>query len=357
MADLKNEEIELFVPGRLCLFGEHSDWAGGHRRQNSDIEKGYAIIAPTNQGNYAKIKRLERPLLKFKSKKFGNLETKLDEKQLLEIARKGGRFSYIAGVANEVVVNYNNRENKGLEINNYYTDLPVKKGLSSSASICVLTARAFDRIFDLNWTKTREMDVAYRGEITTPSRCGRLDQACAYDNPVLMTFDADKLSVEELKIGEAMYLLIVDLKGKKDTIKILRELNKGFPWPRDEKEKRKHKYLGKINKGIIFQAKKALELGNAKQVGGLMKKAQEKFDEYLSPFCTSELGKKGSPKLHKVLDYSKIQEFIYGGKGVGSQGDGCAQLICRSKDSRNKVRDILENQNMECFDLDLKKTN
>lgn len=23
---------DIFVPGRLCLFGEHSDWAGGHCR-------------------------------------------------------------------------------------------------------------------------------------------------------------------------------------------------------------------------------------------------------------------------------------------------------------------------------------
>ena len=25
------QKIELFVPGRLCLFGEHSDWAGKYR--------------------------------------------------------------------------------------------------------------------------------------------------------------------------------------------------------------------------------------------------------------------------------------------------------------------------------------
>ena len=24
--------VELFVPGRLCLFGEHSDWAGSYAR-------------------------------------------------------------------------------------------------------------------------------------------------------------------------------------------------------------------------------------------------------------------------------------------------------------------------------------
>jgi mevalonate kinase len=355
MVNSRKEELELFVPGRLCLFGEHSDWAGGHRRQNSNIEKGYAIIAPTNQGNYAKVRKLDKRLLKFKSKKFGKLETKLNEKELLKIAEAGGNFSYVAGVAYEIIINYNNKENKGLEINNYYTDLPIKKGLSSSASICVLTARAFDKIFSLNWTKRREMDVAYKGEITTPSRCGRLDQACSYENPVLMTFDADKLEIEELKVGRDIYLLIVDLKGKKDTVKILAELNKGFPWPANKKEKRKHEYLGKINKEIVFRAKQLIKEGNAKKIGELMTKTQEKFDEYLSPFCPNELGKKGSPKLHKVLNFSKIQEFICGGKGVGSQGDGCAQLICKSKNARQKVKDILKKELlMECFDLDLK---
>jgi hypothetical protein len=31
---------ELFVPGRVCLFGEHSDWAGSFTRFNADITPG-----------------------------------------------------------------------------------------------------------------------------------------------------------------------------------------------------------------------------------------------------------------------------------------------------------------------------
>ena len=31
--------MRIFVPGRICLFGEHSDWAGGYRRVNADLEK------------------------------------------------------------------------------------------------------------------------------------------------------------------------------------------------------------------------------------------------------------------------------------------------------------------------------
>ena len=41
--------MRLFVPGRICLFGEHSDWAGGYRRLNADIEKGYTLICGTDQ--------------------------------------------------------------------------------------------------------------------------------------------------------------------------------------------------------------------------------------------------------------------------------------------------------------------
>ena len=47
--------MKIFVPGRICLMGEHSDWAGGYRRINADIEKGYALIAGTNQGIFAEV--------------------------------------------------------------------------------------------------------------------------------------------------------------------------------------------------------------------------------------------------------------------------------------------------------------
>ena len=28
---------KLFVPGRLCLFGEHTDWAGHYRTMNAHL--------------------------------------------------------------------------------------------------------------------------------------------------------------------------------------------------------------------------------------------------------------------------------------------------------------------------------
>lgn len=47
--------LKLFVPGRLCLFGEHSDWASLHRVMNSAIVPGHAIVTGVEQGIYATV--------------------------------------------------------------------------------------------------------------------------------------------------------------------------------------------------------------------------------------------------------------------------------------------------------------
>ena len=46
--------------------------------------------------------------------------------------------------------------------------------------------------------------------------------------------------------------------------------------------------------------------------------------------------------LHQVLDYPPLKPHIWGGKGVGSQGDGTAQFICRSQADQQAVIEILQ---------------
>jgi len=52
--------LDLFVPGRLCLFGEHSDWAGAQRAFNADIVPGEAIVTGIEQGLYATVTKHDR---------------------------------------------------------------------------------------------------------------------------------------------------------------------------------------------------------------------------------------------------------------------------------------------------------
>lgn len=96
---------------------------------------------------------------------------------LLAAAREGGFFSYAAGVAYKLLVHHHVG---GLVVDNFCSDLPAERGLSSSAAVCVLVARAFNRVYDLKLTVRGEMEFAYQGEILTPSQCGRMDQVWPY---------------------------------------------------------------------------------------------------------------------------------------------------------------------------------
>lgn len=346
--------MKLFVPGRICLFGEHSDWAGGYRRINVDIEKGYTLITGTDQGIYAQVEPHPTSLVLTSTapdgQRRGPYEIPMQPKALLEEAQRGGFWSYIAGVAYQVLTNYHVR---GLMIDNYRTDLPLKKGLSSSAAICVLAARAFNRVYDLKLTIRGEMELAYQGEITTPSRCGRMDQGCAFGNrPVLMVFDGDRLDTIELQVKQELYFVVVDLLAQKDTMEILNRLNRCYPFAENEIERGVQELLGPINKRITMQAVDALQQADGERLGKLMVEGQVFFDRYATPACPEELT---SPVLHRVLDHEPLKPHILGGKGVGSQGDGTAQFITRSPADQQAVIEILERDlGVRCLTLTIR---
>ncbi len=287
--------MKLFVPGRICLFGEHSDWAGGYRRINAEIEKGYTLICGTDQGIFAEAEAHPTSLVMTSTtpegQTCGPYEIPMQPKALFDEAQKGGFWSYIAGVAYQALTNYHVR---GLVLNNYKTDLPIKKGLSSSAAICVLTARAFNRIYDLKLTVRGEMELAYQGEITTPSRCGRMDQGCAFGNrPVLMVFDGDRLDTTELQVKKDLHFVVVDLQARKDTLEILNRLNRSYPVAENEVEHGVQELLGPVNKRIVGQAIEALKQADGARLGDLMMEAQAFFDRYATPACPEELDGSG----------------------------------------------------------------
>ena len=340
--------MKIFVPGRLCLFGEHSDWAGQYRQLNPDLKPGYAIVTGTNQGIFAQVKTSSH--LSFKTlHSTGVLELAMAEERLLKVAQTNGFYSYVAGTAYQALIRY---QVAGVAIDNYRMDLPLKKGLSSSAAICVLVARAFNQLYDLGLSLTEEMDLAYQGERTTSSQCGRLDQACAYGSqPILMTFDGNRTSIKPLKIARDLYLIIVDLAGSKDTKKILARLNQCYPVAKNTVQEQVQNYLGAINALLVRQAQLALQQGDAAAIGEEMKRAQAEFDRHVAPACP-ELN---APILHKLLSEPSLQPYIYGGKGVGSQGDGTAQLIARDRDCQEQAIVIIQQNfpQMQCYKLNI----
>ncbi len=334
--------LELFVPGRVCLFGEHSDWAGGYRTSDPTITKGYAILTGTEQGIRAAVGRhpddliLHPPVQSGTGPRPQTYVIPMEPAALLAEAQSGGFASYVAGVAYQISLRH---PVGGLLIENRAMDLPMRKGLSSSAAACVLAARAFNRLYGLGLSIREEMELAYLGERTTPSRCGRLDQGCAYGRrPVLMIFDGDVLEVEEIHTARDLHLVIVDLAASKDTREILRALNACYPVAQDARARAVREYLGPINADLVARARSAMEAGDAQRLGSLMTAAQKAFDERVAPACPGQLA---APVLHRVLGLEALRAHVLGGKGVGSQGDGAAQFVVRDAAAQREAIGIV----------------
>ncbi len=347
-----NDQISLFVPGRLCLFGEHSDWAGLNRTINPEIVAGCAIVTGVEQGIYGTAKKNEHFVVKSSLPEYEGrvFECEMDMMKLRGAAREGGFFCYVAGVASYMSEWYHVG---GVEISIDKMTLPMKSGLSSSAAICVLVARAFNELYGLHLNTLGLMNIAYWGEQRTPSQCGRLDQACAFGiRPVSMLFDGNEIEVEPLDVKEPMYYVFADLQAGKDTVKILSDLNSAYPVAKNDKERAVHEALGEDNKRITDSAKKYIFEGDAEKLGELMVEAQDLFDRKVAPMCPEELT---SPVLHSVLNDENIKKYVFGAKGVGSQGDGTVQFLAKDAENQRLLVEYLEKERkMPAYPLTLK---
>ena len=328
----------LFVPGRLCIAGEHSDWAGEMRAAHPALAPGHCLVTTTEQGLRAEATRADALELSPPRPDGGVARERLacTQAALDAAARGGGFFSYAAGVAAEVAGRW---DVGGLSLRITEASLPIGKGLSSSAAVCVLVARAYDRCYGLGLDVRAEMDLAYAGERRAGSACGRMDQVCAYGRRTLfLTFDGARLDVAAVAAGGAFHFLVVDLRRAKDTRRILADLSACFPDTAGPLAAKVREALGPRNAALLARARAAILAGDAPGLGALLVEAQAAFDALVAPACP-ELA---APRLHQVLAHPAVAELAWGGKGVGSQGDGGAQVLARGEEEREELARRLE---------------
>ncbi len=327
---------ELSVPGRLCITGEHSDWAGIHRVVDPFVRPGICIVACTEQtitaeacarpGELRVVQ--ERP----RGEPEGSVVYTMEEGALLAAARSGAYDSYIAGAACAFLREH---DAGGMDLRITGRSLPVGRGLSSSAAVCVITVRALGELEGLDLGVREEMELAYRGELLTGSRCGRMDQVCAMGTAVsVMTFSGGDVDVRPIEVGCDLHFLVVDLGQTKDTRRILAALQSAF----GSGDTGIRAALGERNEATAALVEEAITLGDAETLGMAMTAAQESFDRLVAPLCKEELA---APLLHRVLDHPATGRLTLGGKGVGSQGDGAAQLLCPTTEAAAELASIL----------------
>ncbi len=345
------EAIELFVPGRLCLFGEHSDWAGG-----LGFHGGYCLVTGTEQGLRATVRASDRLVVDTalpeprggQATRRRTLSCLWDAEAVLEAAKDPEEFfRHCAGVARGMMAQPG--VTGGVELRIDRMDLPLKKGVASSAAVCVLVASAFDRAYGLGLFPHEIMELAYQGERLTGSQCGRMDQACIFGRtPVLLSFAAaTDIRVEPVFPHRRVDLFFVDLAGEKDTITILNDLQSAYPTAEPLRQA-----LGPDNERNVRRAYRALSAGDAERLGECMTAAQALFDEKVAPYSPAQLA---GPRLHELLAWGELKRRVHGGKGVGSQGDGTAQFVARSSADREAAMAAIEASfpPMRCFPLSI----
>lgn len=153
--------VLFFSPGRVNLIGEHTDYNGG-----------FVFPCALNYGTYLLIRNTKVNTLKFSTINF-NEDSETEIKGLfINTSRKW--INYPLGVINEFI-------KKGIAISGleflYYGDVPNGAGLSSSASIEMVTAVALNKFFNADFNTLDLVKMCQKAENEfVGMNCGIMDQ-------------------------------------------------------------------------------------------------------------------------------------------------------------------------------------
>ncbi len=340
---MKNKDI-LFVPGRLCLIGGISDLVVPYLSENKELQPGSAIAMRLDKGIYSYAEKSNKFIYSFNDV---NYECKMEENKLENEANSDSFFSYMCGTLLYLLRNYKGKI-KGMKLKITNMDLPIKKGLASSAAICITIVKHMNRLYNLNLTDDDIINIAYNGEHLAGSKCGILDQTTIVKGGIIhLTFLENETKVKQLNVKDNINVLAVDLNATKDTKQIMNFFNEEMS--KVQKNKSIIEFFGNNNNSLVNSAIYYIEQGNAKDLGDVFFKFQDNMDKF-GDYC-SELK---APILHSILNDEYINKNIYGAKGCGSGGDGSVILVCKDSDTRNNVSNYLKNTyNMSSIKIDI----
>jgi galactokinase len=199
----ENEISLFFSPGRVNLIGEHTDYNGG-----------YVFPCALSFGTYLVLRKNDKRVARFATTNFDHR----DEARLDEPFEKQGKswINYPVGVLNEF--RKNAREIEGVDLL-YSGDIPNGAGLSSSASIEMVTAFAMNEIFGFGMDRMELVKISQRAENNFVGvNCGIMDQFAsgmgARDHALFLNCDTLDYERVPLKL-EGMKIVIANTNKRR----------------------------------------------------------------------------------------------------------------------------------------------
>lgn len=327
----KEPAATYFTPGRVNLIGEHIDYNGGVVLPAA-ITLGTTLCMAPNDDQVFRFKTLNYP-----------------ETQTVALSdnyEKDGKgwFNYPLGIINQLSAE--GKKIQGFDFL-FHGDIPVSSGLSSSASIEVLTAYALNDFLDLGYNRLELALLAQKVENEFIGvNCGIMDQfAVAYgekDKAILLNCDTLKHIIVDCKLGNYNLAIINTNKSRdladskynervEECSQALQALNTEITLHNlcelTAAKLALHKHLitdptildrathvVTENDRVHFAAK-ALNEENLEEFGRLM---------YASHQSLKELYEVSGKELDTIVDFCKEYPHVIGARMTGAGFGGCA---------------------------------
>ena len=335
-----DKPVLFFSPGRVNLIGEHTDYNGG-----------FVFPCALNYGTYLLIRKAKGNTLKFSTINF-NDDSEAELKGLfLNTGKKW--INYPLGVINEFI-------KKGVKLSGleflYYGDVPNGAGLSSSASIEMVTSVALNEFFNAGLSTLDLVKMSQKAENEfVGMNCGIMDQFAVgfgkKDHAIFL--NCDTLSFENVPLILTDCSLIITNTNKRrgltdskynerrsecdkavellqlyKPIRNLSELNNGEinileKYIKDPVIRKRAKHVISEN-GRVIEAVSALKKNNIKRFGELMNQSHDSLkDDY----------EVTGIELDTLVYEGRKLPGVIGSRMTGAGFGGCTISIVRKADS------------------------
>ena len=342
------EELHLFFsPGRVNLIGEHTDYNGG-----------YVFPCALTFGTYLLVRNNSSRRVKFATTNFDHrAEVNLDE----PFEKEGKSWiNYPVGVLNEF--RKIAKEIEGVDLL-YSGDIPNGAGLSSSASIEMVTAFAMNQIFGFGLDRMELVKLSQMAEnIFVGVNCGIMDQFAsgmgAADHALFLNCDTLEYKRIPLKL-EGMKIIIantnkrrgladskynerraqcesaVEAIRKEKNINHLSDLNLAefnsiSHLIHDEDQKKRARHVISENNRTLA-AIDALNLGDIESFGQLMNQSHDSLrDDY----------EVTGVELDTLVEEARKIEGTLGSRMTGAGFGGCTVNIVKEDTVETFIREV-----------------
>ena len=343
----ENEIYLFFSPGRVNLIGEHTDYNGG-----------YVFPCALSFGTYLAVRKNRQRLVRFATTNFDHRgEVKLDE----PFEKEGKSWiNYPVGVLNEL--RKKAKEIEGVDLL-YSGDIPNGAGLSSSASIEMVTAFAMNEIFKFGKDRMELIKISQNAENHFVGvNCGIMDQFAsgmgAADHALFL--NCDTLDYERIPLKlEGMKIVIANTNKRRgladskynerraqceSAAEALRsgknirhlsdltldEFNKLSHLIADETEKRRARHVITENTRTL-RAIEALNQGDVDSFGRLMNQSHDSLrDDY----------EVTGIELDTLVEEARKIEGTIGSRMTGAGFGGCTVSIVKEEQVESFIREV-----------------